>query len=125
MEKISAEKLLSLKLCDATAETKVAGGNICILLHGTDFKRIVFRNASVTEMRILGYEVLNEDEEVVFEMPDVEILGDKIPDALATLNECHPFVVEFRREDDSLVFVLNDDTDTYEIDIDYSDAEAE
>ena len=81
----------------------------------------IFTEAKISEIRILGYEVLDENEEVLFDMPDVEILGDKIPDALAALNQSRPHAVEFTQEDGFAVLTLADNTDTYKIQIDFKE----
>ena len=119
MSKISTDELINLNVSDAVIESIAADSDVRIKL--SDAGSIVFKDARITELRICGYEVLDEDEEVVFDMPDVEVLGDKIPDALKSMSEYEPHAVEFRPAEKNIVLVVNDSTDTYEIEIEFAE----
>lgn len=119
MERITIEELCSVPLCDYVAEgiDMSSDADIVIMLSGGALKRIKLVSAKLTEIRIKGYEVLDENEEVVFDMPDVEILGDKIPEAILTLMQSKPHIVGFSHSAPSTVLTLTDETDTYEIEM--------
>lgn len=117
MRILSAEELCALPLCDAVAENICITQDIVIGFSGAGIEKLVFSGAKAKELRIMGYEVLDENEEVVFDMPDVEILGDKIRDALFNLAETKPHAVGVTMRDNNAVLILSDDTDTYELEI--------
>lgn len=121
MEKITTEKLINCSLSDARLESVQKTEDLRFVFSGAAVNSIVFKNGQITEIRIRGYEVLDEEEEVVFDMPDVEILGDKINDALASLAEYDPHAVEFVMAGENAVLVVNDNTDTYEIEVSFDE----
>lgn len=121
MLKTDLNSLCAISLCDAVAEKLEASENFSVEFSNAPLTHVEFTEAKISEIRILGYEVLDENEEVLFDMPDVEILGDKIPDALAALNQSRPHAVEFTQEDGFAVLTLADNTDTYKIQIDFKE----
>ncbi|MBQ9950477.1 MAG: hypothetical protein IJO93_07155 [Clostridia bacterium] len=121
MDKISFEKLYTPELCDSVMEKGEVNGDITFIFSGAAFESVTFTEAHVREIRIAGYEVLDEDEEVVFDMPNIEILGEQIPDVLLPLLESKPHVVGFSRAEGAVVLTLSDTTDTYEIEIEFED----
>ena len=126
MAKISTDTLTEYDLCDALVTgIETAENNVLISFADASVKEIRFLNAFIKELRIRGYEVLDENEEVVFDMPDVEVLGDKIPEAITALLESEPHAVEFVTSDGNAVLIINDNTDTYELEIEFGEIEAE
>lgn len=125
MERITTEKLANFDLSDAHLEKIEQTEDVCFAFSGAVIKKVLLKNATIVEMRIRGYEVLDENEEVVFDMPDVEVLGDKIKDAVDSLMEYDPHAVEFIMANENAVLVVNDNTDTYEIEISFEEVFAE
>ena len=121
MNKITIDELVSLEICDAIIDDISVGDGVNIVFSGTGFREVVFKRGHIHELRIRGYEVFDEDEEPLFDMPDVEVLGDKIPEALESLLACEPYAVEFKNKDGRAVLVCADSTDTYELEIEYEE----
>lgn len=117
MKNITTDELVKLEICDALIDDIVTDGCVKITFSGTSFRNIVFEGGSIKELRIRGYEVFDEDEEPLFDMPDVEVLGEKIPEAIKSLLSSEPYAVEFLQKDGKTVLVAQDSTDTYELEI--------
>lgn len=111
-------ELCGISLCDAVLKGIAAiDDTVTVAVSGASISTVSFGNASVCEFRILGYEVLDENEEVVFDMPDIEIFGDKIQDAINTLMRSDPHVEGFAQKQGNAVLTVCDNTDNYEIEI--------
>ena len=72
MNKVSVLELCALELCDCVLDSLISGDDIKMSFTGANPVKVLFKAAEIKELRILGYEVLNEDEEAVFDMPDIE-----------------------------------------------------
>lgn len=118
MNKVSVSELCAIELCDCVLDSLISGDDIEMSFTGATAVRVLFKDAKIEELRILGYEVLDEDEEVVFDMPDIEVLGKSIDDALFPLLEAKPHSVGFSINDEGLIcLTVSDDTDTYSIEL--------
>lgn len=122
MNKVSVLELCALELCDCVLDSLISGDDIKMSFTGANPVKVLFKAAEIKELRILGYEVLNEDEEAVFDMPDIEVLGESIQDALTPLLEAKPHSVGFSQNDEGLIcLAVSDDTDTYSIELSCSE----
>lgn len=123
MKKISIEELCSLTICDLKVCSISFDSNesITISLNGEKSIDISLCCGKCELILIKGYEVLNQQEEVVFDMPDVEILGSEIIPAIENLVNSEPHAVDFSAKDNKLVLNVCDESDTYELYFDCSD----